>query len=96
MTLRGPYILGAGAFWSLTFRESDFLTFIQVVVTHALQGFGMKEQVFGAAYVNKSKTFVCQSFDSAFGHVSVFSNEVLGKSLLTGTFPAAIHLFDKV
>ena len=77
--LRRSYILGAGAFWSVTFRVGYALTFIQLVKTHALQFFGVKEQVFGTTRVDKSITLVRQFLDCAFGHVSVFSNRLWEK-----------------
>ena len=79
----------------MTFRVGHFLSFIQVVETHALQTFRVEEQVFGTARVDESKSLVRQFLDRAFGHVSVFSNRVLGK-MVAGTFPAAVHLFNEV
>lgn len=72
--LSWSHVLGTGAFWPLTFRESHLLSFVQLIETHALECFGVKEQVFGASRVDKSKTLVRQSFNRAFSHVSVFLN----------------------
>ena len=58
MTLRRSHVLGAGAFWSVTFGVSHHLSFIQVIKAHALQTFRVEEQVFGAARVDESKSLV--------------------------------------
>ena len=47
------------------------LTFSKLIVTYAFQYRHVKKQVFASTRVDKSKTFVCNSFDRTFSHSSI-------------------------
>jgi hypothetical protein len=70
-SLRHLNVLGTWPFLSARFVECDALSFAEVVEAYAFKAGRMKEQVFIAANVNESKTFVSKSFNRAFSHSQI-------------------------
>jgi hypothetical protein len=72
-SLRHLIVLGTWPFLSARFVECDALSFAEFVEAYAFKAGRMKEQVFIAANVNESKTFVSKSFNRAFSHSRILT-----------------------
>lgn len=66
--LRQLDVLGTRSLRTTTFGVSDLLTFLKIVELYALEGFGVKEDVFVRRRLDESETFVRQLFDRTFSH----------------------------
>lgn len=70
--LYARYVCGGRAFFALDDFKGDFIANLQFVICHALQFFGMKEEILCFAFArNESESFFRKSLDSSF-HTIVF------------------------
>ena len=64
-------VLGTRAFRTLTFREGNFLAFMQVFETDTFHARRVEEKVFVVPRLDEPKALLRQRFDRAFSHLCI-------------------------